>query len=246
MKTLNTKLIGLIIASFLFMLEASAVPVDLSGWLVDGNGSWTVAGDNNSVFQSQNSPPTVFHNGVDSQGTIIAGTIEVETTSDDDFIGFTLGYTQGDIDGLADTNYILIDWKQGTQSGWEEGLSVSRVTGPIQAGGTDTGSDAWNHVGSVEFLGRANTLGTTGWEDNTSYDFEIVFTSTLITVSINDVLEIELFGMFENGSFGFYNFSQPSVRYAGITGEQVPVPAALPLMLSALGAAGWLGGRRRK
>lgn len=225
--------------------QANAAPVDLSDWVQDGNGSWSLQDGNNTAFQASNSPPTVFHNDTDSQGNSLAGQITVETTSDDDFIGFVLGYTQGDIDGNTDTDYILIDWKQGTQSGWEAGLSISRVTGPIQAGGTDTGADAWQHKGNVELLARANTLGSTGWLDNTTYDFKLDFTSEVIRVFVNDVLELEVFGTFANGAFGFYNFSQPSVRYAGITSEvippsEIPIPGTLALMLTGFGGLGGL------
>ncbi|MEC9102491.1 MAG: hypothetical protein VX878_01640, partial [Pseudomonadota bacterium] len=92
-----------------------AAPVDRSTWTANGNGSWNLAGDNNSVKQTLNNSPTVFINQKDSQGLALSGTIKVETTSDDDFIGFVLGYNNGDLtNGSAD--YLLIDWKQGNQS----------------------------------------------------------------------------------------------------------------------------------
>lgn len=228
----TTTLLFLIIST-LFMhgfAQAAPVAVNLSSWVSDGNGNWTVAPDNSSVFQSLNSAPTVFHNNTNSQGTALRGSITVETASDNDFIGFVLGYNQGDIDGNpGTTDYIIIDWKQGTQGGWDEGLSISRVTGAIQAGGTDTTADAWDHVGNVQFLSRATNLGDTGWEDNTTYSFAIEFTATVIRVFVNDVLEIEEFGTFGDGAFGFYNFSQPNVRYAGITEEVIPDASDVPL-----------------
>lgn len=100
------------------------------------------------------------------------------------------------------------------------------------------------HSLSVDFLGRANTLGTTGWQDNVEYSFQIDFTSTLIRVFFDDNLEFELTGTFSDGAFGFYNFSQPSVRYAGLTEVVVPVPPALLLFVSGLAALGRFGSRR--
>jgi hypothetical protein len=216
--------------SFSFVLFASpalSVPVDLSDWKINGGGSWSLQSNpepNDSVFQSQNSPPTVFFNDRNSQGTALAGSIEVQTTTDDDFIGFVLGYNDGDLFS-DDADYILVDWKQGTQSDWDAGMSISRVTGSIGGvSGTNTSADAWTHTGNVGFLGRAATLGSTGWADNTSYLFDIIFTASKIQVLVDDVLQFDLDGSFRDGSFGFYNFSQPGVLYAGITEQEAPDP----------------------
>lgn len=234
--------------------HAVPVPVDLSSWLIDGGGNWTLQSEvepNDSAFQSLNSAPTVLFNNMDSQGAALRGTIEVQTTTDDDFIGFVLGYDDGDLTGSnPTTDYILVDWKQGTQSGWDAGMSISRVTGAINTCGTCTASDAWQHTGNVNFIARAATLGSTGWEDNREYLFDIVFTPTLIQVAVDGVQQFNISGTFENGSFGFYNFSQPNVRYAGITEEQVeppqPSPVPVPGTLALLGAAAWAAARTRR
>lgn len=202
---------------------AYAVPVDLSDWKADGGGNWTLQSSNDGVKQSRNSRPTVFFNDRDSQGTALSGSIEVQTTNDDDFVGFVLGYNERDL--FADTaDYILVDWKQGTQSDWDAGMAISRVTGSIDARGTDVFADAWTHTGNVTLLERARTLGNTGWEDNTPYLFDIIFTESNIKVLVDDVLQFDIKGTFQNGSFGFYNFSQPDVLYAGITEEDAPDP----------------------
>ena len=230
---------------------ATEVAVDLSSWTAEGPGSWNRAADNNSVVQTLNDNPTVFHNGTESQGVALSGTIEVQTTGDDDFVGFVLGYDAGD---LTDPNadYLLIDWKQFDQGGFfggvaTQGLAISRVTGVL---GNDSG--AWLHdpANNVTEIARATTLGSLGWADNTEYDFDLVFTSSNVQVFVDDVLELDISGSFANGGFGFYNYSQPSVRYAGLTTRDlpppapiIPLPAGLPLLLSALGAAVWI--RRR-
>jgi len=205
--------------------------VDLSSWQIDGSGNWVLPGPpNDSVLQTLNSRPTMFFNDMDSQGTKLSGTIKVETASDDDFIGFVLGYDDGDLFGSnLTTDYILFDWKQGDQAGWDSGMAISRVTGSIDASGVATGSNAWQHNGNVTLLEQATTgFGSLGWEDNIEYSFDISFTSTNITIDIdgNEVFNIN--GAFEDGSFGFYNYSQPFVRYAGIEEDVIPVQCGAP------------------
>lgn len=251
--------LGLAVASL--PMSAGAAAIDVSTWVVDGAGNWDRGTDTNSVTQSRNSRPTVFHdNRASSQGRALAGKIRVGR-GDNDFVGFVLGYRQGDVLGdNADTDYLLIDWKQGTQGGWGEGMAISRVTGPIDTSGVDTSSDAWDHVGNVDLITRSNAPGArfanTGWEDGEEYAFELVFTEKRVAVTVDGETEIDISPAdagilsFADGAFGFYNFSQPNVLYSGLSEDTlpeevvVPVPGALPLFASALGAAGLLRYRR--
>lgn len=228
-KSVFTRILAMVFTIAL-SIPAQAALVDLSTWSVDGSGNWVLPGaPNDSVFQTLNSRPTMFFNNANSQGTSLSGSIKVETTGDDDFVGFVLGYDDGDLFGTnATTDYILVDWKQATQGGWDAGMSISRVTGSIDASGTDLNADAWDHVGNVDFIERAATLGMTGWEDNVEYLFDIDFTANNITVKVGGVEQFNINGTFENGSFGFYNFSQPNVRYAGIEEDIIPPMCGIP------------------
>lgn len=242
----------------------AATPVDLSDWTAQGFGrsyNWVLQPGNNAVRQTVNGDPTVFFGPGNAQGRSLSGSIQVATSSDDDFVGFVLGFRSGDLQA-ATTDFILIDWKQRDQSGSgciaQAGLAISRVTQGLAA---NRGS--WCHSGNgVTELARAANLGDTGWLDNQEYGFDLVFTSSNIKVFVDDVLEIDLNGTFADGAFGFYNYSQAQVLYAGIEETilpppppppgggggvgVIPEPATWAMMIAGFGLVGSAARRRRK
>ncbi len=209
--------------------HAVPVPVDLTGWIENGfkgnngAGTWNVQPGNDSVLQSTNGLPTVFFKpGSNAQGTALSGTIKVNTSSDDDFIGFFLGYQDGELNSNS-ADFWLIDWKQGNQSGASRGLALSHVSGDIANGG-NADPVFWEHTGTVSEVQRAANLGDTGWADFQEYSFDLIFTPTQIQVKVDGVVELDYAGSFSDGAFGFYNYSQANVLYAGITEEELPDP----------------------
>jgi len=254
--------------------SVQAAPVDLGDWTAESYtsvtgfpiGSWVVAGDGSSVTQSNNGQPTFFYSDFDTFGSKFTGSM-TSGGGDDDYIGFALGFNPGDsANGAAD--YLLIDWKAGTQgfnfsapsntpgSTAYAGLAVSRVTG------IPTADEFWGHVdftaaegggaGGVEELARGNTLGATGWVAGATNEFTFDFGPGNLDVYVNSILELSIAGSFNNGRFGFYNFSQAGVTYAGFEKEDgsfpgvpaVPVPAAFWLFGTAL--IGFVGFSRRR
>ena len=96
----NVILLTLVAISLLVCSSANALPVDLSGWTAQGGYStWTVQAGNDTVLQTVNGAPTVFFDptSTGAQGTALSGNIEVTHSSDDDFIGFVLGYDSGEL-----------------------------------------------------------------------------------------------------------------------------------------------------
>lgn len=263
MKLITT--LTLAATGLLASVQAHAVAVDLTGWTAEGgSSSWNVQAGNDSVLQTVNGAPTVFFDptATSSQGTALSGNIRVGSDGDDDFIGFVLGYSSGEIFSSS-ADFYLIDWKQGDQAGWGQGLAISHVTNGSNGNTTGTGGSYWQHTaGEVNLITRADSLGNTGYDDLVDYAFNIIFTSNLIEVSVNGATEISItpadvagVSSFSDGSFGFYNYSQAQVLYSAIRstdcsqnpdapecrGETIPEPTTLALIavgLLGMGAAG--------
>ncbi len=231
---------------------ALAAPIDLTPWTERGpaaNGNWTVAPGGASVSQSVNGDPTFFVSPGSFQNTTFRGTIEIFTTSDNDYAGFVMGFN-GPASTGNDMNFVLLDWREATQSSGgytaQEGFALSRVNGTI----TNYLPGFWGHTDSTEFDVLATDFGTTrGWEPNTVYNFEILYQENRIRVDLSGgafgagQTVFDVTGTFPAGSFGFYNYSQASVRYSGITedaaplpSESIPEPATVGLVGAALAA----------
>ena len=234
-------------SSYKRQLEEQAV--DLNKWFAEsysavagfGQGIWTVADDNLSVFQSVNGQPTLYCSDFTAIGNAVQGRIEITTISDNDYVGFALGFNPEDSTN-SDADYLLIDWKQSTQSFnfgnpsctpggvAARGLAVSRVTG------IPTADEMWTHMdfdspdcsplgdGLTE-LQRATTLGDVGWTEEIEYDFRFEFTGETLMVFVDGTLELNVTGTFSDGRLCYYNFSQQNVRYSGFTQEALPTAA---------------------
>lgn len=221
-RTLMHALAGLTLAG---AASAQSTPIDLSTWTTiqyefnsQPDANWALQPGNTAVLQTINSDASIFLSDFDAAGQEINGTWRCETTSDDDFMGFVFGY-QGR------GQYYLFDWKKLNQSflGFaEQGMTLKVVHTPL---GTDpTGSDLWPTAGSA----NVTTLlhNTIPWVTNVSYDFKLLYTTGNIEITVTQNGQVLQHWnvadtTYADGKFGFYNYSQGSVRYEGFTQQDV-------------------------
>lgn len=249
-------------------IGAQAAPIDLSSWSAStldfaggqAAGNWELQAGNTAVVQTLNADPSFYLNSLNQTQYSMHGTWEVTTTADDDYMGFAFGYQNS-------SNFYLFDWKQSGQSYQgryaNEGMTIKKFAGPSDDGVTDLSlAKLWENNFNMEYMTvlAANQSSTKGWADNTVYDFYLDFNlnsgeiTVVIAQDLTELWNVTLNDMtFTSGEFGFYNYSQENVKYAGFEqsgGVIVDNPTDLPepttLVLLGLGLAGLGVSRRRK
>ena len=202
---------------------ANAGAINLHNWAQKGdkaNGNWKVSDSGSHVTQTINGLPTYYVSNKNYMGTKIGGTFKVGEGGnwDNDFVGFVFGYNSPD-------DCLLFDWKQSVQGDGLEGFTLSRIKDDgdgiteVNYGG-NTGDD-------ITVL--ASDYGDNGWEDNTEYEFSLEYTEDNIIISIDGNVIFDVDGVFADGKFGFYNYSQEDVRYRGWEEDSVSVASSAPV-----------------
>lgn len=234
---------ALVLLASLMALPATAGPpadapidFDLNTWSQEGVldwGSWTVSEGGSTVHQTINDSPTFFVSPESFEAATIEGVFEVETTSDDDYIGFVMGFQGPRQPDSTGYDFLVFNWKQADQSfagcDAQEGASLLRLSGTEDPDANYTPSgDAhpalWCHESradgaydiDVEVL-DTDWGADRGWEDNTEYTFTLEYSPTRVRVLIDGVEVVSANGTFPEGAFGFYNYSQADVRYSGFS-----------------------------
>ena len=235
-------------------LANAAAPVNLNTWSqqgAPGAGNWSdIAPDGSYVKQASNGAPTMFVSPNNFRDTTVSGSFGVETTTDDDFIGFVFGYKSplaSEGHGVNDMDLILCDWKQGQQSGAAPTLRLARVLG-THNGSSSTNNELWPHSSNANItitpLGTAMVSG--GWQDNQVYAFDLIYQQDKIEIYVEggtgpfatrqQVFDVSIADhpglfpgdVFPDGRFGFYNYSQQAVRYISFTQTDDPILQTTP------------------
>jgi hypothetical protein len=209
--------------------SAVAVPVDLTTYTVEAfppaSGfpvpTWDITPS--SATLNNNADANVLYSPDSALDKRFIGRLTPGT--DDDVVGFVVGFEPGDGQIGAAADYLLIDWKGANQDfnfgdgnvanffhdttlagPMPVGLALSRVTG------SPTADEFWQHadlpenpMGGVTQLARGATLGSSAYNrTNGSHLFEIRYTSTNIRVLVDGVEQFNQDGTFPDGRFGLY------------------------------------------
>lgn len=251
-------LFALPVTSVALLLVVSAVPgnaapIDMTNGTViqydhvDGqsDATWNVI-SSSMVQETTNADASIYQldDITNIQNTRVTGTMEVQTTSDDDLIGFAFGIQDRG-------SYYLFDWKQATQTDLPDfgtadvGMSVKLVN----TGGSDpSGFDLWNTGNNTGVSLLADN--DVAWADNTVYGFTLDFLDGSFDISITEgITEIGSFSIvdstFTGGGFGLYAYSQRSVKFSDLASSPVSVPEPSSLLVLSIGLAGLARWARR-
>ncbi|NOZ21944.1 MAG: hypothetical protein GXP25_12750 [Planctomycetes bacterium] len=213
-------------------------PVDLTKWTAinysypankQPTANWVISEDKLSVTQEVNADPSIFLSDRNLLDTSISGTWLVNSSSDDDFMGFVFAYQDPG-------RFYLFDWKGKTQADLdvgraEQGMCVKIVTAPysgkLEPGKPFDGKDLWHTQGVQGKVRLLDHEPTEGWKAHKPYHFRLDFRPGNFHIVVKDgdrVIYNKTFqdATYTSGRFGFYNFSQGGVAYRGFETKKLP------------------------
>ncbi|NVB43255.1 hypothetical protein G6O69_35855 [Pseudenhygromyxa sp. WMMC2535] len=168
--------------------------------------------DGTQTCTESNSDPTAFVCPIVHQEVRITGKMVVNTTDDDDVIGFVWGWQNSD-------QFYLLSWKQ-TYQNWfgcdgNAGITVKLFDRQEDYTDADFGCDT-DTANTTVLMQPAETT-TTGWIDNREYDVEVLYDLEQTEITITDTSDNSVVanftvvdGTYPSGQFGTYDFSQIS------------------------------------
>ncbi|MCK5776824.1 MAG: hypothetical protein KAH25_11635, partial [Bacteroidales bacterium] len=199
---------------------------------------WLPSSSSSVVCSSSDWQPSFFVNNDSLLNVKISGNIIFSAgMNDDDFVGFVFGYkphpdASKTSVGNGNENYnhyYLFDWRKNYQEAPEafggfparEGFNLSYVDGVLPTDPISVYHSFWGHFFSENFHPIDHLYGNDlGWNPNTTYKFELIYTSSKIIISIdeNEIFNVE--GDYKPGLFGLYSFNQNGVIYEDVAYEQ--------------------------
>lgn len=197
--------------------------LNLSQWSQEGDmvqGMWTVSGNNESVSQVENLGSTYYVSSDAYMNAQLKGTIRVNTDADNDIIGFVFGYNNPT--GVSTQHdYWLFLWKQGSdliEVGGSfqtnpEGFSLIRVNGTFTQAEIDTAVLLLREDSRFSII-ETKHGSAYGWEDFYDYNFQLDLSPTKANILINNDTIFSVSDCFNEGRFGFFNYSQANAVYS--------------------------------
>jgi gliding motility-associated-like protein len=198
--------------------------VDFNNWSQAGDpsqGNWNVISGGSEVEQSINGQDTYFVSQTDLINVRITGTFR-STNGDDDWMGFVFGFNDP-INNTNDYDTWLFDWKQADQNCAPQGMALTYINGNIPNANQGNYFGCHQTAPFFDIKWDNHNNNPYGWNQNQTYQFELIYTSTNIEVYIDGNLittyQAQQGECFKPGRFGFYNRSQPDCYYSNFSYE---------------------------
>jgi len=171
--------------------------------------------------ESENALPTAYVNEHAFETLHATGKISVQTTSDDDFIGFVFGWQDM-------SHFYLFDWKKAEQNDGTCGIAKQGMSLKLMSAASEplTCDNYWASAGTAAVTSLSPPAGP-GWVSNVVYSFDLVWKPGDITITVKDGSTVvgtvtSKDASIKSGRFGFWNYSQSAVRYEAFTIEPAP------------------------
>lgn len=207
---------------------AQAATNSLSSWTkqgATGAGTWTLAGDGNSVTGTSNGAPTFFVSPFLKETAAFEVDITPAASTENDWVGVVLGYTAPVSDTTCnsancDNNFLLVDWKQETESSGQAGFTLERVNGSFDIRSNSESLPCFGLHGNAPTCqtladGRADNFG---WQEGAKNTLRITYGPGSIKVenvgTLATTTVLEATGVFPSGRIGLYNYSQGPTLFA--------------------------------
>jgi len=197
--------------------------VDLGTWSVvqygpwdQGPANWVRSQSNTVALQTLNADASILLSDFSMFRDEVEGTFLAQSSADDDYLGFVFGYQDA-------SHYYLFDWKKVSQDKALVGMNVKVVADDPNL---SWGGDTWATYPALTNRVRNLYHNSIPYQFGVEYRFLLRFSpgdiSILVYEATNLLADIRLNDTsYPEGRFGFYNFSQDHVRYAGFVQEHL-------------------------